>query len=290
MVIKKQPVISWLLTDNLNEFFGRIKVAYSDNPLNRKYLLDALTQLGNARALKPDWGMPELVMPSFEKAMEKGEEAFSKIWNELFRDFSQQEEGGIIVSTRWNGTIVYEFGDNNLYMWFFRNIKGESILSIYCYASINGVGQMLSHAPLYFVNDSDLFSGPADYYNNVCISLSRYVVCYVALKKYAPVESIIVANKTIAKLKDGEKKYKPSAKVINECGQPVVVMDSKWFTKIINDNDIMVRGFFRMQNKKNEAGEWIKELIYVDSFVRHGYHRNAKIEENQIQAEMPAHK
>ena len=26
--------------------------------------------------------------------------------------------------------------------------------------------------------------------------------------------------------------------------------------------------------------EWYKELIFVDSFVRHGYHRNAKIEDD----------
>lgn len=55
-------------------------------------------------------------------------------------------------------------------------------------------------------------------------------------------------------------------------------MDSKWFRKIINDNDIPVRGFFRMQNKKNDEGEWYKELIFVDPFIRHGYHRDAKIE------------
>ena len=69
-------------------------------------------------------------------------------------------------------------------------------------------------------------------------------------------------------------------KVVNQTGQKVIVMDSKWFRKIINDNDIYVRGFFRMQNKKNESGEWYKELIFVDSFVRHGYHRNAKIEDD----------
>ena len=58
-------------------------------------------------------------------------------------------------------------------------------------------------------------------------------------------------------------------------------MDSKWFRTIINDNDIYVRGFFRMQNKKNASGEWYKELIFVDSFVRHGYHRIAKIEDDE---------
>ena len=68
-------------------------------------------------------------------------------------------------------------------------------------------------------------------------------------------------------------------KIINQTGQEVIVMDSKWFRKIVNDNDIYVRGFWRMQNKKSANGEWYKELIYVDSFVRHGYHRNAKIED-----------
>lgn len=43
----------------------------------------------------------------------------------------------------------------------------------------------------------------------------------------------------------------------------------------------IVRGFFRLQNKKNEFGEWYKELIFVDSFIRHGYHRNAKIEDEE---------
>ena len=35
-----------------------------------------------------------------------------------------------------------------------------------------------------------------------------------------------------------------------------------------------------MQNKKNTDGEWCKELIFVDPFIRHGYHRNAKIEDS----------
>ena len=41
----------------------------------------------------------------------------------------------------------------------------------------------------------------------------------------------------------------------------------------------LIQRMIKMQNKKNDSGEWYKELIYVDSFVRHGYHRNAKIED-----------
>lgn len=35
------------------------------------------------------------------------------------------------------------------------------------------------------------------------------------------------------------------------------------------------------KNKKNELGEWYKELIFVDPFVRHGYHRHAIIEDER---------
>lgn len=34
-----------------------------------------------------------------------------------------------------------------------------------------------------------------------------------------------------------------------------------------------------MQRYKNDDGDWAKKLIFVDSFIRHGYHRNAKIED-----------
>ena len=36
-----------------------------------------------------------------------------------------------------------------------------------------------------------------------------------------------------------------------------------------------------MQNKKDEFGEWYKELIFIDPFIRHGYHRNARIEDER---------
>lgn len=75
--------------------------------------------------------------------------------------------------------------------------------------------------------------------------------------------------------------YVEKKKVVNQTGQEVIVMGSKWFKKIINDNDIPVRGFFRMQNKKNAEGEWYKELIFVDPYIRHGYHRNAIIEDSE---------
>lgn len=280
MVIKKQPVISWLLTDEIEDFINKLKIAESENPKNNMYLYRSYTKLAKIRAAKPGWGIPEYVMPSFERAMEKGEPAFQKILTQLFSDFSQLSECGIIVSSIWKSTIIYRFSDDKLYMWLYNDIYEESFLRCYCEAYVNNSDQIVTTAPYDFVNDVTLFAVQSD--RNICETLSRYVIDYVALKKYAPIEKIIVANNTIAKIDGCNNIYNPSQKVRNESGQKVIVMDSRWFTKIINDNDIFVRGFFRLQNKKNDAGEWIKELIYVDSFVRHGYHRNAKIEDELI--------
>ena len=103
---------------------------------------------------------------------------------------------------------------------------------------------------------------------------------YLAVKKYAKVETIVVPVNAVRVVEDTIQGYKGREKIRNNSGQEVIVMDSRWFVKIVNDNDIFVRGFFRLQNKKNELGDWYKELIFVDSYVRHGYHRNAKIEDN----------
>jgi len=108
----------------------------------------------------------------------------------------------------------------------------------------------------------------------------RFIAVYLAVKKYIKVETLIIPQGTFTAVAGTPLEYVEKKKVINQCGQEVIVMDSKWFKKIINDNDIPVRGFFRMQNKKNPEGVWYKELIFVDPFIRHGYHRNAKIEDD----------
>lgn len=107
------------------------------------------------------------------------------------------------------------------------------------------------------------------------------LIAYLAVKKYVKVDTIIVPPGTITRLDDKIYDYQTKDKIRNESGQKVIVMDSRWFRKIVNDNNIFVRGFFRFQNKKNERGEWYKELIFVDSYVRNGYHRNALIEKEE---------
>ena len=114
--------------------------------------------------------------------------------------------------------------------------------------------------------------------NEIGIRL-KFIAIYLAVKKYVNVETVIIPKGTYTAVEGTPLEYVEKKKVINQTGQEVIVMDSKWFKKIVNDNDIPVRGFFRKQNKKNTDGQWYSELIFVDPFIRHGYHRNAKIED-----------
>ena len=124
-----------------------------------------------------------------------------------------------------------------------------------------------------------LFRGNLEDRHNALASVVNFISLYVSVKRFVQVETVIVPPGKFTAIEGTLLKYVDKKKVINQTGQEVIVMDSKWFRKIVNDNAIYVRGFWRMQNKKNDDGEWYKELIFVDSFVRHGYHRNAKIEE-----------
>ena len=163
-------------------------------------------------------------------------------------------------------------------LWLFRENNGFSSLYLYFYVEyIKEDNPSICILPT-LIEDNQLFSGDKSYRENVCQKLVNRIIIYLAVKKYVKVETIVIPTGTTIRMDNVIPEYKFKDKIKNESGQKVIVMDSRWFRKIVNDNNIFVRGFFRFQNKKNERGEWYKELIFVDSYVRNGYHRNALIE------------
>lgn len=213
--------------------------------------------------------------------MRKSERSFSKVMPHLFEEFSKSEECGILLC-KGNITLVYGFGGNELHIWCFVEKKDKSVFNFYtvnkCIDGHIGVG-----LPNTIIADNALFNGTLEQRHISLASMANFVASYVAVKKFVKVETIIVPQGNFTAIEGTPLEYVEKKKVVNQSGQEVVVMDSRWFRKIVNDNDIYVSGFWRMQNKKNAEGEWYKELIFVDSFVRHGYHRNAKIEEVEIE-------
>ena len=279
MIIKKQPVISWLLDDNyvVGENLG---IPDLKNKGHFMYLFNGLYHLDEVRKTKPNWGLPELIMPSFEKVMSKSAKAFFNIDHQLFQEFYKDNVCGILLSKDC-GTIVYGFGENRLYVWVFEQKENVSRLYLYFYIESTPDNKRKVYTNPTLVNNEELFSQEADDREEMYERLANKLMIYLAVKKYVQVETVVVPYNSTLKMSDVISDYKFKDKIQNISGQEVIVMDSRWFRKTVNDNNIFVRGFFRFQNKKNEKGEWYKELIFVDSYVRHGYHRNALIEEDK---------
>lgn len=276
MVIKERPIITWLLNPCCQIETMNIAISQVSNPINHGLLLSYLKNLSEIRNHNPQWGLPELIMPSFEEVMKKSEKSFEKVMPTLFDEFSKTAECGILLC-KGNMTLVYGFNENKLHIWCFSEHSGKSIFNFYsCNISINGhIGVAMPNSLL---ADQFIFNGTYEQNQITIASIANFVSSYVAVKKYVRVETIVIPQGKFTQIEGTPLEYVEKKKVINKIGQEVIVMDSRWFRKIINENDIYVRGFWRMQNKKNEFGEWYKELIFVDSFVRHGYHRNALIE------------
>lgn len=279
MLIQKQPVLSWLLDPSDNECSSKVGVPIIPDRAHYEYLCGGFKILSYIRNQNnPEWGLPELLMPSFEEAMRKSAESFSKIDHQLFQEFYRDDVCGILILKNL-GTLVYGFGENILHVWWFWTSYGLSNLLMYFYAESidNNLRKIYTLPGLHL--DKQLFAGLTESEReHIYAKLTDEIMVYLAVKKYGKVETVIVPPGRSVRFDYEAKGYDKKNKIRNESGQEVVVMDSRWFRKIINDNDIFVRSYFRLQNKKNAKGEWYKELIVVKSHIRHGYHRDAKVE------------
>lgn len=273
MRIKKQDIISWLLDKNPWQKSYNIGYAVTPNGVYDEYFLDAFNKLDFFKRLPCSWGIPELVTSSFNQVMEAASKSFVKIEEELFKEFCENKECGILLF-KHVGTMVYSFYEGQMYIWIFRETAGASILCM-SFVSLAKNGHWFFSVPdeLHKVAAGATCS-KEDYYSG----LISMLMTYIAVKRHAEVETVIIPDKKTDYIKKIIPNYQGNEAIHNDSGQDVIIMDSSWFRRIVNDNDIFVRGFWRWQNKKNEKGEWYKELIFIDPFVRKGYHRNAKIE------------
>lgn len=277
MIIKKRPIITWLLNPDSQKHPDGILLSEVANSMNHQILNNHLAELNNIRIQKPMWGLPELLMPSFEDVMKRTVSSFKELMPTLFQEFSKQEECGILLCKR-NVTLVYRFIDNKLHIWYFIEENGKSIFKFYSYCEHIELRLKVNIIPS-LMQDDGLFRGSIEERESSIGSVSKFIASYIAVKKHMKVEIVVIPQGKFTAIEGTPLEYVDKKKVINQTGQEVIVMDSKWFRKIVNDNDIYVRGYLRMQNKKNDKGELVKELIFIDQHVRHGYHRNATIED-----------
>lgn len=76
--------------------------------------------------------------------------------------------------------------------------------------------------------------------------------------------------------RQGKRNAAGAVEMKNDTDTVVNVLTTRWYTEIHHDGDFPVRPHFRMQPKKNANGEWTRELIAIEGFTKHGYHRKAQ--------------
>lgn len=277
MVIKKQPIISWLLNTDSHEYDTYLWIPFLKNRKSIVFLNESMDYLKYIRDKKPVWGLPVLLRSPFVEVMKKSGPSFVKSTPQLFQEFCKSEECGILIS-KDHGTIVFGFGENELYVWLFLCHDGKSLLRWHFCTELQENGTLINHTNSALLDEKQLFTREIER-KEICDWLSSLILLYLAVKKHGKVETVIAPPKAVIKLENALQSKGQESKVRNDSDQEVIVMDSRWFRKIVNDNEISVDGFYRHQRKKNAAGEIYKELIYIKPHVRHGYHRNASIED-----------
>ena len=69
-------------------------------------------------------------------------------------------------------------------------------------------------------------------------------------------------------------KEKKNTQIVTEPGLEYFRFDSKWYTEICNNESFRVSGHFRLQ----PYGDGSKKLIWINEFIKNGYHRKATID------------
>ena len=105
---------------------------------------------------------------------------------------------------------------------------------------------------------------PISYYTHAFTILT-----YLCLRKWAEVEIKEIKNLVKKEIKKNKKTV-----VVTEEGLGYFTFDSKWYTEICNNNDFKVSGHFRLQPYSDGS----RKLIFINEFVKHGYHRKALID------------
>lgn len=97
---------------------------------------------------------------------------------------------------------------------------------------------------------------------------------WTAIKMFIFLKTANVVDKTFI----SDSKIGVKGTTTEKENEGIIVVDSTWDSSIQVINPFSVSGHFREQPKKNEKKEWYKEVIYIDSFMKTGYNRKAKID------------
>lgn len=230
--------------------------------------------------MKNNCRKPVEISKSFFNVMEKSEDVFTPFHNDILEE-CEGEYGVVRAPYLEKGSILlYAVENKKLAVWVVINCKyGDkyyfmptAYISVFPRDDTKGIGHQLVIDYLQ-INDN---------WGEIPYGLYTHaftILTYLCLRKWAKVEI-----KEVSTLVKKEVKKNKKSIIIAENGLSYFTFDSKWYTEICNNNDFNVSGHFRLQ----PYGDGSRRLIYINEFVKHGYHRKAlidKVKEGELSIE-----
>ena len=189
---------------------------------------------------------------------------------EIIKDYPIKNEYGIMVYKVAGTESYYFYNVNQNYFYLYAFL--DSWLVSFSWFDFRNLYHNAINNNVFF----DIYKKSNEkYYNKDHINPEDHIKPFTFLrnavnlyffKKIVQVETKIVNNE--------HKHHKiGNDKFINTSNIDIEIIDSKWFTNIIRNEQFGVRGHFRLQ-RCGESFNKIK-LIWIKDFIKHGYHKKA---------------
>ncbi len=206
-----------------------------------------------------------VVSMSFIDAMEKAEKSLIKLYGDIItEDINDFNCSGTYVIGNTVCMIHQSFkGGSDSHELFFYQFTKEGIPLMFKINSFKFDMKYITWLSNYY----EAKHGDKKNIGRISYSIMFGVIIAYMFKNFAQIETKYLAPHT--------KKKEVGCKYINDTQLNLTFLDSKWFTNLVKSDDFKVRGHFRLQPKIKD-GEWIKELIWINDFVKHGYYSPAK--------------
>lgn len=195
-------------------------------------------------------------------------EATKQAWNklfELYRDIVENDAGDLSIS----GSFI--IGDV-VYMIDYHVNKGSEAQEVVFYMfDKNGT-------PIAFYIDSHKYEIFQNGWISNCTEINPSDKSAIANFIMLKIVDVVIV-KMFMSYASVETKYLPAkkkvkeidCKYLNDTDLNITHLNSTWFTNLVKSDAFKVRGHFRLQPRKNDKGEWTRELIWIKDFEKSGY-------------------
>lgn len=205
---------------------------------------------------RKEWVDSQELRPITEEEMQREERIYDIIGNSY----------GCYILSLQGEMLVYAFGKDSVrHLVCFEMVMGKVIR---CFVQAD-------EDYAYFVTNepsvASVLREISDVPIEIIAQMQHEMQMIVMFERYAKIETRFFNPNTKARLE-----FTSMTPAVNTTRCKVNIRDSKYFTEFIRNKEFLVSGHLRLQPKKKN-GEWTRELIYIDSFKKHGYHRRAAI-------------